>query len=173
MLLFLGWLIGSLVVWNQSIFWRLVLVLLTFECSPWCLYTLMPKDWNEAFFSVEEFCCLVVCWVMPSRVLVFVYLLEICVDLMCSSSVILVLLILFGWGFYIAWSFFCTFIFLKKTLQRCFCFALRKQMWAAGICCDSAVCFSSLEWKGVSRHMARHYAEPSLASLHQSEQWYH
>jgi hypothetical protein len=30
-----------------------------------------------------------------------------------------------------------------------------------------------LEWKGVSRHMARPYAEPSLASLHQSEQWYY
>jgi hypothetical protein len=64
---------------------------------------------------LRTFGCLGVCWVIPSRVLVFVYLLEICVDLVCRSSDILLLFIfkLLGWGFYIAWSFFCTFIFLK------------------------------------------------------------
>jgi len=44
---------------------------------------------------------------------VFVYLFEICVDLVCSSTLILLLLILLGWGFYIAWSFSVLLYFLK------------------------------------------------------------
>ena len=89
---------------------EVVLVLQTFKCSPWCLYTPMPKDWNGAFFSVEDFCCLAVCWVMPSRVLVFVYLSEICLVLVWSSGVILLLVVLLVWGFYINWIFVRTFI---------------------------------------------------------------
>ena len=42
-------------------------------------------------------------------------------------------------------------------------------MWDAGVCCNSAVCYSLLESNAVSRHMARPYAKPSLASLHLSE----
>ena len=116
---------------------EVVLVPRTFECSLHGVHTLQClKIEMGPSLVLQTYRCLGVCWVMPSRVFVFVYLSKI-LELACSLACVNFVLYL-DWGFCLV-----NFLFL---------FYFKGVAWYTGeanvgcyISCDSAVCFSPLE----------------------------
>ena len=129
-------------------------------------------EWDTFWFGFNH--PLEICWVTPSLATVFMYLLEyLGFDLNAATAPHFCLLNISAGAsaFTGVFLLFIFFVILQRSFFLCFTEEANVGCWVFVV----ILLFASLPWnqRGVSSLTVRPYAEPSVASLHLSEQWYH